>query len=89
MVAGILEGIRRTNATKPTAAKGALLTKHIRKALKIEPTKPAAIRDRAMVLLGYAGAFRRSELVAIDVEHLTFDDEGRVRVMLPKRGVGD
>lgn len=27
-------------------------------------------RDKALVLLGYAGAFRRSELVAIDVAHI-------------------
>jgi site-specific recombinase XerC len=29
-----------------------------------------ALRDRALLLLGYAGAFRRSELVALDVEKL-------------------
>lgn len=33
---------------------------------------PAAEQDRALLLLGYAGAFGRSELVALDVEYLTF-----------------
>jgi integrase len=32
-------------------------------------------RDRALLLLGYAGAFRRSELVALDVG----DEGGAVR----------
>ncbi|MBC5825537.1 MAG: tyrosine-type recombinase/integrase [Candidatus Eremiobacteraeota bacterium] len=34
------------------------------------------VRDRALLLLGYAGAFRRSELVALDVEHLRFSRKG-------------
>jgi len=33
-------------------------------------------RDRALILLGYAGAFRRSELVALDVEQLRFSKQG-------------
>lgn len=33
-------------------------------------------RDRALLLLGFGGAFRRSELVALDVEHLEETAEG-------------
>ncbi|MEZ4339082.1 MAG: site-specific integrase [Sandaracinaceae bacterium] len=33
-------------------------------------------RDRALLTLGFAGAFRRSELVALDVEDLRFAGEG-------------
>jgi site-specific recombinase XerD len=33
-------------------------------------------RDRALLLLGFAGALRRSELVALDVTHLKLSDEG-------------
>lgn len=40
-------------------------------------------RDRAMLLIGWAGAFRRSELVALDVEHLTFEPRGVV-IYLPR-----
>lgn len=29
-----------------------------------------ALRNRAIILLGFAGAFRRSELVALDVKDL-------------------
>jgi site-specific recombinase XerD len=38
-------------------------------------------RDRALLALGFAGAFRRSELVALDVEDLREDPEG-LRVMV-------
>ncbi len=44
---------------------------------------PTLIRDRALILLGFAGAFRRSELVAINVENLTFTLQGLI-VFIPK-----
>jgi site-specific recombinase XerD len=31
------------------------------------PDRLSGLRDRALLLLGFAGAFRRSELVALDV----------------------
>ena len=40
------------------------------------PDDLPAVRDRALLLLGYAGAFRRSELVALDVEQLRFSKAG-------------
>lgn len=39
-------------------------------------TGAAACRDRALLLLGFAGAYRRSELVAVAVEDLAFTDSG-------------
>ncbi|WP_158745244.1 site-specific integrase [Acidisphaera sp. L21] len=39
-------------------------------------TSLAGVRDRALFLTGFAGALRRSELVAIDREHLKFLDVG-------------
>lgn len=41
------------------------------------------LRDRAILLLGFAGAFRRSELVALNVEDLEFCDDG-IRVTIRK-----
>ena len=38
----------------------------------------AALRDRTLLLVGFAGAFRRSELVGIATEDLTFSDAGVV-----------
>ena len=37
-----------------------------------------SIRDKALLLLGFAGAFRRSELVSLLVEDITFSSEGMV-----------
>jgi hypothetical protein len=43
------------------------------------------LRDRAILLLGFAGAFRRSYLVALDVTDLEFCDGGmRVHVRRSK-----
>ena len=47
----------------------------------------AGLRDRALLLLGFAGALRRSELVGIDLEHLRFTPSG-LRLRLP-RSKGD
>ncbi|SNS00569.1 Site-specific recombinase XerD [Hymenobacter mucosus] len=38
----------------------------------------AGVRDRALLLLGFAGAFRRSELVALDLEHIELKEEALV-----------
>jgi integrase len=44
----------------------------------VEATDPGLIgsRDRALVLLGFAGAFRRSELVGLDIEDCVFGKDG-------------
>ena len=38
----------------------------------------AGLRDRALLTLGWSGAFRRSELVALDVSDVTFTADGLV-----------
>jgi integrase len=69
----VWEGIRRTHGAAPRCA--APLTgdavRSIVAALSEEGRR--CIRDRALVLVGFGGAFRRSELVALDVGDLTFD----------------
>jgi integrase len=40
------------------------------------PANLKGLRDRALLLLGFAGAFRRSELVALDVADLQETDDG-------------
>jgi site-specific recombinase XerD len=46
-----------------------------------------SLRDRALLLLGFAGVFRRSELVALDVADLAECDEG-LRIYI-RRGKTD
>lgn len=42
-----------------------------------------SLRDKALLLLGFAGAFRRSELVAVKVQDITFMPQGMV-VFIPQ-----
>ena len=44
-------------------------------------------RDRALLLLGFAGAFRRSELVGVEIKDLTFTPQGLI-LFIP-RAKGD
>jgi integrase len=53
--------------------------------LRLCPNTLAGKRDRALLALGFAGAFRRSELVALEVEDLTEVPDGlRVRIRRSK-----
>jgi site-specific recombinase XerD len=61
------KNLRRT-MDLTTDQKQPLLLAHIKEILEMmEATDLTAIRDRAVLLLGFAGAFRRSELVGLDV----------------------
>jgi site-specific recombinase XerD len=42
-----------------------------------------ALRDNALILIGFFGAFRRSELVAIEWQYVTFVPEG-VKILIPR-----
>ncbi len=53
-----------------------LLIEQLPAILMAMPDDDLATRDRAQLLLGHAGAFRRSELVALDVEQLRFSRSG-------------
>lgn len=41
-------------------------------------------RDRAMLLIGFAGGLRRSEIVGIDREHLTFHEPAGLLLFIPR-----
>jgi len=45
------------------------------------PAGLGGIRDRALLLIGFAGGFRGSELVGLDVEDVEWSDEG-VRLLI-------
>ncbi|MHB1000023.1 MAG: site-specific integrase [Armatimonadota bacterium] len=51
-----------------------------------EPGTLIDIRDRAILLFGYAGAFKRGELAALTLSQLVFDDDG-VAAMMQKLAV--
>ena len=62
----VWRGIRRSKGTAPTK-KRPLLTEDVRRLLAVLPDDLLGARDRALLLLGFAGALRRSELVELDV----------------------
>ena len=77
-----LRGILRQHG-RPTRKAAALATADIHKLVATCDPGLTGQRDRAMILLGFAGALRRSELVGIKREHLTFTTDG-LRLHLPR-----
>lgn len=74
----VMRGIRRLS-TRGVVKKEAAVDEQIK--LMVDTCDAATYqgqRDRALLLLGFAGALRRSELVALDVSHLKLSDEGFV-----------
>jgi integrase len=75
LVRATLAGIGNEHGTRKRRV-APVRVDHLRIGFTGEETSPQAIRDRALVLLGYAGAFRRSELVALDVSDVRVVREG-------------
>jgi integrase len=75
LVKNTLKGIRRTKGTA-ALQKAPALTDEIR--AMVTAADPALIGagDRALILLGFAGAFRRSELVGLDCGDCAFNRDG-------------
>ena len=74
-VRATLRGIRRTVGTAP-ARKTPVLADTARAMALSVPPGLKGLRDRALLLLGFAGAFRRSELIGLDVVDLAETEEG-------------
>ena len=77
LVRKTMAGIRREKGTAP-AGKSPVLIDTLRAIATQLPDSLAGKRDRALLLLGFAGAFRRSELVRLDVADLPFGKKGLV-----------
>lgn len=77
LVRSTLMGIKRS---KGTAKKQPIpvRVRHIREGMPSMRVDLKGIRDAAIILVGYSGALRRSELVGLDVKDLAFVDEGLV-----------
>lgn len=75
-VAEVTRGIRRA-WKRPSAQKAPAVDHEVKRMVDaVEPQTVRGLRDRALLLLGFAGALRRSELVALDVEDLMARPEG-------------
>lgn len=78
VVSETARGIRRT-LTRPSTGRAALSPEQLRKVLGAIPSDSLiGLRDRALLLVGFLGGFRRSELVGMKAEHVTEKAEGIV-----------
>jgi integrase len=73
----VMHGIRRSMGIAPHQ-KAPATVEVVRQMVDGLDTDLQGLRDRALLLVGFAGAFRRSELVALNVEDVAFTREGLI-----------
>ncbi len=83
LVAKILSGITRTHG-KPKDKAQPLLPEHLLRIVDHLATHMTTqtLRDNALLQTGFLGAFRRSELVQIQVEHIDWQPQG-IEILIP------
>jgi site-specific recombinase XerD len=81
-ISATMRGILATHG-KPARPAAALTSAEVKRPLGACGTDLPELRDQALLLIGFAGVLRRSELVAIDREHLRFTAEG-MTVLIPR-----
>ena len=75
-VTEVMHGIRRSWA-RPPERKAPAIDQEIKRMVETVDQKTAkGLRDRALLLFGFAGAFRRSELVALSTWNFEYREEG-------------
>lgn len=74
-IAAVLAGIKRKHA-RPPVQKEAILAEDILAMVATLPYDLRGLRDRAILLLGFAGGLRRSEIVSLDVHKDDTPDSG-------------
>jgi integrase len=79
-VSAVWHGIRRVHGTVQ-AQKEPILTPDLRAMVGTLPDRLLAKRDRALLVVGFAGAFRRSELVGLNREDIEFTADGLVATL--------
>lgn len=74
-IRGVMGGIRRKLGVAPTK-KAPVMGDELARLVAVLGVDLAGLRDRALLTLGWFGAFRRSEIVALDVRDVRFVAEG-------------
>ena len=85
-IASVLAGIKRKHA-RPPVQKEAILAEDILAMVATLPYDLRGLRDRAILLVGYAGGLRRSEIVSLDVHKDDTPDSGGWIEILEKGAV--
>lgn len=77
LVTRTMQGIRRTLGVKQRRVTALVKDDLLELMVLVDKQEPMrAARDKAILLIGFAGAFRRSELVALQKEDVTHHDTG-------------
>jgi site-specific recombinase XerD len=76
LVRATMQGIRRELGVAPARKAPATVERLAAMVAHADPSTPKGLRDRALLLLGFASALRRSELVALAVEDLEHTERG-------------
>lgn len=76
-VRSVYQGIRRKNGIKQRRA-NALLFDDIKAICDILDDSMKGVRDKAILLVGFAAALRRGEIGALHMDDLTFTDDGLI-----------
>jgi integrase len=71
----VMKGIRRSLGVAQVQ-KAPVLVSDLRAMIAALPVGVTGLRDRALLLVGFAGAFGRSELVGLDIADVNFAPEG-------------
>ena len=83
VVSTTFAGIRRAHR-RPLGKKTALVLDRLRAAIETIPETLPGLRDRALLLVGFAAALRPSEIARLTLEHLTRHPDG-TELFLPWR----
>jgi len=75
-VKAVIKGIKKTKGTMPNKKAAAVIEDIQAMVSTLNRRKLIDIRDRALILIGFAGAFRRSELVAINMDDIEKNRDG-------------
>jgi integrase len=79
MVGATLDGLKRTKGTAPKQARAIVLA-DVRAAVERLPNTIAGLRDKALLLVGFMGALRRSEIVGLDIGEIGEGATGYVEI---------
>lgn len=74
LVRATMQGIRRKRGRTPRQVAALQKNDVVRVVKDLKGLR--GLRDRALLLIGFAGAFRRSELISLDVDDVQFAPEG-------------